>query len=308
MISSLQIKALAHQTGFDLCGITPCRHLAFNEEKFHVWLDNGFQSSLSYMERNSEKRFDPRLLVENSKTVVVCAVSYKNDFDFTYPPAFPLKVASYACNRDYHDTIREMLHSLFQKLKEYSPSLMGRCFVDTAPLAEKQLAVEAGLGWIGRQSLLITPQFGSFVLLGELVLCEEVDKYDTPYNGVGCGSCHRCMEHCPTHAIVEERVINTNRCISCHTIEKEPRQNVDLHGWIFGCDECQMCCPYNQRTPLHRHPNFKPLFDPKDVNAQEWLSMSEAEFRQRFGTSPMTRSGLERIQENVRRNLAKSEK
>jgi epoxyqueuosine reductase len=188
---------------------------------------------------------------------------------------------------------------MLKQLQATNPSLTGRAFVDSAPLLEKQYAVEAGLGWIGRQSLLITPEYGSYVLLGELVLCEEADRYDTPYTGIGCGECRRCMEACPTGAVVSEMTINTSRCISCHTIEAEPQTSLDLHGWIFGCDECQNICPYNRRATLHRNPSFDPLFDPRNISAEQWREMSEEDFSVRFGSTPLKRSGLERIKKNI---------
>ena len=165
MLDFLNIKKLAAEAGFDLCGVAPCRHLADGEARFRAWLARGGQSSLGYMERNTEKRFDPRLLVEGARTAVVCAVSYKNAAGEGYPARHRTKVASYACTTDYHTTIRTMLLQLFDALRTAHPGLSGRAFVDTAPLAEKQLAAEAGLGWIGRQSLLATPQFGTYVLL-----------------------------------------------------------------------------------------------------------------------------------------------
>ncbi len=301
MLSHSHIKQLASEVGFDLCGLAPCRHLSDNEAWFRFWLDHGYQSSLSYMEENTEKRFDPRKLVENAKTAVVCAVSYKSRISGGYPAGHRAKVASYACNRDYHKTLKKMLKDLTRRLKGAYPDLEGRAFVDTAPLSEKQLAVEAGLGWIGRQSLLVTPRLGTYVLLGELILCDEADRYDRPLEGVHCGACHRCVDACPNHAVLPERMIDTNRCISCHTIEREPRLEVDLHGWIFGCDMCQACCPYNRHTPLHRNPAFDPIIDPTLMSPDDWLAMTEEEFRERLGGSPMTRSGLERIQKNIKR-------
>lgn len=299
MLSISDIKTLAAGAGFDLCGVAPCRHLSENEAWFRDWLAHGYQSSLGYMERNAPKRFDPRLLVENARTAVVCAVSYKNRIGEGYPPGHRTKVASYACARDYHDTLRRMLGELFAAIREGHPTLTGRAFVDTAPLCEKQLAVEAGLGWIGRQSLLITPQYGSYVLLGELILCDEADAYDTPFEGSRCGRCRNCLESCPTGAIVAPRVIDTGRCIACHTIERQPAEAVDLDGWIFGCDRCQSCCPHNQKAPMHTHPAFDPLFDPLPMTARDWLSMTAEEFAGRMGATPLTRSGLERIQGNI---------
>ena len=183
MIDHLYIKRLAAGAGFDLCGIAPCRHLAENETLFRAWLARGRQSSLGYLERNVDKRFDARRLVEGARTAVVCAVSYKNRVGEGYPPGHRTKVASYACAADYHATLRTMLGGMLDALRAAHPGLGGRAFVDTAPLAEKQLAVEAGLGWIGRQSLLVTPQYGSYVVLGELILTEETDRYDAPFEG-----------------------------------------------------------------------------------------------------------------------------
>ena len=300
MLSNEHIKQLVFDAGFDLCGLAPCRHLADNEAWYRYWIAHGYQSSLGYMEQNSDKRFDPRKLVENARTAVVCAVSYKNHLSGAYPPDFPTKVASYACNRDYHKTLKKMLIALMKRLREEYPALEGRAFVDTAPLAEKQLAVEAGLGWIGRQSLLVTPTYGSYVLLGELILCDDADCYDEPLGGVHCGNCRRCVDACPNHAITEHRMIDTNRCISCHTIEREPRTEVDLHGWIFGCDACQACCPYNRHTPMHRNPSFDPIIDPLTMSSEDWMTMTEEEFAAKLGSSPMTRSGLERIKKNIK--------
>ena len=199
MIDHLYIKRLAAGAGVDL----------------------GRQSSLGYLERNVDKRFDARRLVEGARTAVVCAVSYKNRVGEGYPPGHRTKVASYACAADYHATLRTMLGGMLDALRAAHPGLGGRAFVDTAPLAEKQLAVEAGLGWIGRQSLLVTPQYGSYVVLGELILTEETDRYDAPFEGSRCGTCRSCIDNCPTGAVAPDRTIDTGRCISCRTIERE---------------------------------------------------------------------------------------
>ena len=196
-----------------------------------------------------------------------------------------------------------MLGDLFGRLRAAEPALAGRAFVDSAPLVEKQLAVEAGLGWIGRQSLLVTPRFGSFVLLGELVLDAACDRYDEPLAGAGCGSCRRCVEACPTGAVCNDRAIDARRCISCHTIERTPAAEIALDGWIFGCDACQSRCPYNLRAPLHLHPAFDPLLDPLSFPPERWLAMEEAEFRTSFGRTPLMRSGLRRLQANAAQNL-----
>lgn len=301
MLVRENIKKLAADAGFDLCGIAPCRHLARNEEWFGEWLARGYQSSLGYMERNVEKRFDPRKLVEGARTAVVCAAAYKNRAGEGYPPEHRAKIASYACTTDYHTTIRAMLGRLLDALRSTTPALGGRAFVDTAPLAEKQLAVEAGLGWIGRQSLLVTPRYGSYVLLGILLLTEEADSYDEPFEGSRCGRCRNCVESCPTGAIAAEKMIDTARCIACHTIEKQPAGEISLEGWLFGCDRCQSCCPYNQKAPMHANPAFDPLFDPVAMTPADWLAMSDSAFEERMGTTPLTRSGLLRIRRNIRK-------
>lgn len=300
MLETQYIKKLAIEVGFDACGVTPCRHLAQNEKWFRDWLGQGMHSSLEYLGRNLDTRFDTRRLVEGAQTVVVCAVSYKNHTSEGYPANAQTKIASYACARDYHPTIKGMLTTLFNALRVEYPQLTGRAFTDTAPLLEKQLAVEAGLGWIGRQSLLVTPRHGSYVLLGELVLTEAADCYDTPFEGSRCGRCHNCIESCPTGAIVSPKVIDTARCIACHTIEREPHTHIDLDGWIFGCDRCQSCCPYNQKAPLHTNPLFDPLIDPSQLDATTWRAMSAEEFSERFSATPLPRSGLERIKGNIR--------
>lgn len=300
MLDYQHIKKLAADAGFDLCGLTPCGHLAPNEAWLRAWLGKGYQSSLTYMERNIEKRADPRRLVEGARTAVVCAVSYKNRVGEGYPPGHRTKVASYACTADYHTTIKGMLNGMLETLKAADPGLGGRAFVDTAPLLEKQLAVEAGLGWIGRQSLLVTPRHGTYVLLGELLLTDQADAYDAPFEGSRCGRCRNCIESCPTEAIAAPKVIDTGRCISCHTIEREPAAGIDLDGWIFGCDRCQSCCPHNQKAPMHANPAFDPVFDPLAMDAEAWMAMDEVEFEARMGATPLARSGLARIRGNIK--------
>ena len=300
MLDYQHIKKLAADAGFDLCGLTPCGHMAQNEAWLRAWLGKGYQSSLTYMERNVEKRADPRKLVEGARTAVVCAVSYKSRIGEGYPPGHRTKIASYACTADYHTTIKGMLNGMLEHLKAADPGLGGRAFVDTAPLLEKQLAVEAGLGWIGRQSLLVTPRHGTYVLLGELLLTDEADAYDAPFEGSRCGRCRNCIESCPTGAIVAPKVIDTGRCISCHTIEREPSGGIDLDGWIFGCDRCQSCCPHNQKSPMHANRAFDPVFDPLTMDAAAWMALDETEFEARMGATPLTRSGLARIRGNIK--------
>ena len=295
MFDLTQIKALAHEVGFDLCGVAQCRVLEQDRRFFEGWIEEGYASSLDYLKRNIACRADARMLVEGAKSVIVCAVSYKNRVSDGYPDGHRAKVASYACTTDYHTTIKTMLFELCKRLKALDADLSARCFVDSAPIFEKRYAVEAGLGWIGRQSLLVTPEYGSFVLLGEIVMTAECDEYDSPLKVVGCGECRRCVEACPNGAI-KERHIDTSRCISCATIEREREgAELPLNGWIFGCDECQSVCPYNRKAPYAKNEKFAPVFNPLELSSQDWLSLSESEFAEKYSATPLSRAGLERI-------------
>lgn len=299
MIKYSDIVNISQSEGFDACGVARPQLLTSNTRRLKEWIDAGNVASLDYMCRNIDKREDIAQMVEGAKSVIVCAVSYKSDVNSHYTPSTRGKIASYACNGDYHKTIKKMLLRMLSSLKDLYPNIEGRAFVDSAPIFEKQYAVNAGLGWIGRQSLLVSPTLGTYILLGELVINIEVDKYDEPMVGVGCAECRRCVEACPNGAISADRMIDARRCISCQTIEQCNVEGIDLHGWIFGCDECQMCCPYNQKALNHKSSNFNPLFHPIDISPEQWLAMSEEEFKCRFGQTPLRRSGLRRIVENI---------
>ena len=295
MLNSVRIKNIARAVGFDLCGVARCQHFTSEREFLERWISEGKVSNLGYLERNIDKRADATLLVEGAKSVIVCGVAYKNSFSGGYPTDCKQKIASYALTTDYHITIKQMLQRLCAAIKEEHPTLAGRVFTDSAPVFEKRYAVEAGLGWIGRQSLLVTPQFGTFVLLGVAIINEECDSYDTPLQSVGCGECHRCIDACPNCAVID-RHIDTRKCISRATIEKQDEDTTPLHGWIFGCDECQNCCPYNTKAPIATNPLFAPTFDPTAI---DWQKIDEAEFALRFANTPISRSSLERIKANI---------
>ena len=295
MLDKERIKGISREVGFDLCGIAQYRKFGQDSVFLEEWIERGYASSLDYLKKNIDRRGDATALVEGAKSVIVCAVSYKNAISDGYSCDHRAKIASYACTTDYHPTIKQMLFDLCKRLKELDPNFSARCFVDSAPIFEKRYAVEAGLGWIGRQSLLITPEYGSFVLLGEIVTSEECNEYDKPLQSIGCGECRRCVEACPNGA-VKERHIDTSRCISCATIERRGEDSTTpLHGWIFGCDECQTVCPYNRKAPLFKNPKFAPLFDPAKMTPSDWLALSEEEFSTKFGTTPLERAGIERL-------------
>ena len=300
MITKNFIINRAKKVGFDLVGVVPAEDLVEQRKCFEEWLLAGNHSTLSYLERNIDKRFDVQLLVENSHSVIVCGVSYLSPYSRGYDEGFGAKIASYALNDDYHLTIKSMLAELAEELKREHSELKYRAFVDSAPVAEKSLAVRAGFGWIGRQSLVVNPKLGTMFHLGELVINDVVDEYDTPIEGVGCGSCRRCVEACPNQAILESRLVDTRRCISCRTIEREGcNDNISLDGWIFGCDACQSVCPFNQHAPLHSNPKFDPRINPYELTAERWSAMTEEEFEAIASTTPMTRSGLQRIKGNL---------
>lgn len=301
MIPKNLITNAAKEVGFDIVGVVPAVPLESESRRFREWLSGGCHSTLSYLERNVDKRFDASKLVDGARSVVVCGVSYLSEYSRGYPEGWRTKIASYALNRDYHITIKQMLMALAERLKECSAQLQFRAFTDSAPLAEKSYACRAGLGWIGRNSLLVTPEYGSMLLLGELVINEEIDEYDVPREYIGCGECRRCVEACPNGAISECRYIDTRRCISCRTIEPLAEGGgIGLDGWIFGCDACQSVCPYNLRASLHTNHNFDPIIDPLLLDSRAWRAMSEEEFLSLAATTPMTRAGLKRIKSNVK--------
>ncbi len=296
MIEYIHIKESAIAAGFDLVGVTQPREFEFNRTMIEQWIASGAADSLSYMKRYMDIRFNPANLLEGTESVVVCAVNYKSSYSLGQSGSYNPKIASYALNRNYHKTVRKSLKMLLKELQRRDPKLTGRCCVDTAPLLEKQLAVEAGLGWIGRQSLLVTPQFGSYVHLGVLLLSDSVDSYNTPYQGVGCGNCQRCVESCPSKAILANQMIDSRLCISALTVECDSTGGQELNGWLFGCDECQSCCPYNQNTPLATNSQFLPIFCPPSLD--EWQRMTPQEFSLKLGSTPLKRGGLERLQRN----------
>lgn len=300
MIAKNVIINAAIGVGFDLVGVVRADALDMERNIFNEWLLSGNNSTLSYLERNVEKRFDARLLVEGAKSVLICAVSYLSPYSRGYAEGCRTKIASYALARDYHLTIKEMLTELAGSLKKHCPNMRFRAFTDSAPVAEKSLAVRAGLGWIGRNSLLVNREYGSMLLLGELIIDQDVDEYDTPTENNGCGHCRACVDACPNRAILDNRAIDTRRCISCRTIEREgDTETITLDGWIFGCDACQTVCPYNRRAALHRNERFDPILPIENLDEQRWLTMSEEEFSNMASYTPLTRSGLARIRGNI---------
>lgn len=297
------IKKAAIRIGFDICGIAENRNLDTEHAFFGSWLAEGMDGELEYMRRNIGKRFSPAELVAGAKSIVVCGVNYKNAVSAGYPGGCGTpKVSSYALSEDYHGIVKDMLRRLAAELEREYGKFGFRVFCDSAPVLEKRWAVEAGLGWQGRNSLVVTPRSGSFIFLGELVADAACDAYDKPYEGKGCADCRLCIGACPNGAVTAGRHIDARRCISRATVEKSSGvgRQVPLHGWIYGCDECQSVCPYNVSAPCHANEAFAPLFDPRELTDEYWLSLSEGEFREKFGNTAICRTGLSKIKENVR--------
>ena len=275
--------------GFDAWGVVRATELSDAKARFESWLSEGNAPTLHYLHRNIEKRFDSSLLLEGARSVIVGAVSYKNEFSEGYKADFDARIASYALAPDYHVILKDMLREVAVGLGITDHKGVKIC-VDSTPLAEKTLAHLAGIGWVGRNSLIINPQLGSFMVLGALVLTEECDTYSTPYEGDGCRGCGRCLLRCPTGAINPTRTINTTLCISNRTVEPSGKQaSFDTKGWVFGCDECQSCCPHNSTAPLHVNPRFDTLINPLDYDAHFWANISPEEGQATFGATPLAR-------------------
>lgn len=238
MLSSAEIKQAALEVGFDACGVARADALADDEYPLREWLSRGWNASLGYMERNVDMRMDPRLLVPGARSVI-CVVS-------SYGPPDPGRcdgVAAYAQRRDYHKVVKDMLFALRQRL-----GIEAKACCDTVPISDKHWAARAGLGWIGRHTLLVTTRWGSWVNLGELVTTEECDCYDKAIES-RCVDCNLCVNACPNAAIAPDGVpmIDARRCTACYTTHHpQPLpEGVDAHGYTLGCDICQLACPFN---------------------------------------------------------------
>ncbi len=300
VIKAEDIKRLVKMAGFDLCGVTRAEYTDEGRGYFCNWVESEYSDGLGYLHRNIDLRLDVQRLFDGAKSVIVCAINYKNEYSFGQDLSQGVGIASYATMRDYHKTLRKKLKSVLRELQHLYPSLQGRPFTDSAPLLEKHLAQRAGLGWIGRQSLLVTPQFGTFVLLAELVINLETDTYDLETVGDKCGKCQKCVVSCPVGAITPSRSIDSRLCIACRTIEHDVSGSVSLAGWIFGCDTCQRCCPHNQLTPNAQDVDMRPIITP--LSADKWRGMTQIDFDVFAQGTPLKRASLEHIKANVEQN------
>ena len=300
---SRKIKERAHAEGFDKVSIVRADALKPERARLQEWLDRGFHAEMHWMERDPVKRTDPRLVLPSALSVVVVAVNYYTPHEHTNEPVTG-KISRYSWGDDYHDVVGGKLKSLLAWIKEQCPEAEGKACVDIQPMMDKAWAARAGLGWIGKHSNLITREYGSWVFLGELLLNLELE-YDAEPMEDHCGSCTLCLEACPTDAIVEPYVVDSNRCISYATIElRAPAlpENVasNLEGWLYGCDICQDVCPWNRFEQPTTEARFEPR--PENVNASlsDILELNAETYAGRFRRSAIKRAKLSGLQRNAR--------
>ncbi|MDW3196325.1 MAG: tRNA epoxyqueuosine(34) reductase QueG [Cytophagales bacterium] len=291
------VKSIAKDLQFDFCGISKAAFLEEEASKLETWLKRGYQGQMGYLENHFEKRLDPTRLVPGAKSVVSLIYNYYPDkiHESNGP-----KIAKYAYGQDYHHVIKQKLHDFLDKLQEQIGAISGRAFVDSAPVHERAWAAKAGLGWVGKNTLLLNREMGSFFFLAELIIDLELVP-DGPMKDY-CGTCSRCIDACPTDAIPEPYVVDGSKCISYLTIElKESIPEAfkgKMEGWAFGCDICQDVCPWNRFSK----PNAEPAFQPQGwegFQEQDWMELTEETFRKVFKKSAVKRTKFAGLQRNL---------
>ena len=286
-VDSKLVKNIAESVGFDACGISEASVDAENLSALQSWLSKEYNAGMSYMERNIDVRSDLQLLVEGAKSVISVLYSYNTD---EHPERNDFRIAKYALGRDYHFVVKEKLNAMLSEIKKVCPQADGRAFVDSAPLFERYFAQKSGLGFIGRNRCLISPKFGSFVFIGELVVNFETN-YDSPTNQT-CLGCNACIKACPTKALTFDG-INASKCISYQTIEKKDGLDEDVRqakgNRIYGCDACQDCCPHNFSTPKKSGIILPEI---KSFSPEELTNMSNHQFQKKFAATALLRAVL----------------
>ncbi|MFD1631986.1 tRNA epoxyqueuosine(34) reductase QueG [Pseudopedobacter beijingensis] len=294
------IKDEAQKLGFLFCGISKAEFLEDEAPRLEKWLNNNYNGEMAYMNNHFDKRLDPRLLVDDAKSVISIALNYYTDEKQKDKEA--PKISKYAYGKDYHFVIKDKLKALHQFIEENIGSVSGRAFVDSAPVLDKAWAKKGGFGWIGKNSNLINNKTGSFFFLGELIVDLELE-YDNPFNADHCGTCTRCIDACPTEAIISPYVVNGSKCISYLTIElKEeiPLSFKDkMDGWMFGCDVCQDVCPWNRFSVIHQEEAFNPHPDLLEMNKKDWEGITEEVFGKIFKKSAVKRTKLTGLKRNI---------
>jgi epoxyqueuosine reductase len=297
------IKNEAKRLGFISCGVSRAEFLEDEAPRLEKWLKNNMHGEMKYMENYFEKRLDPSKLVDDAKSVISLSYNYyPKDLQNKEAP----KVSKYAYGIDYHYVIKEKLIFFLSFIKDKIGDVNGRAFVDSAPILEKAWASKSGIGWVGKNSNLITKQVGSFYFLAELIVDLELD-----YDGIEsdhCGECTACIDSCPTQAIVEPYVVDGSKCISYFTIElKENIPNEfkeKFEDWVFGCDICQDVCPWNKFSKSHKEPLFQPTPELMKMSREEWNEITEETFNKIFKNSAVKRTGYKGLTRNL--NFIKS--
>ena len=294
------IKAEALRLGFIACGISKADFLADEAPRLEEWLNKNHHGEMAYMANHFDKRLDPRLLVEGAKSVVSLTLNYfteQHQTDLNAP-----KISKYAYGADYHTVIKEKLKELMAFINDNIGDVGGRCFVDSAPVMDKAWAQKAGLGWRGKNSNLISKNAGSFFFIAELIIDLDL-AYDAPFAADHCGSCTRCIDACPTDAIVAPYTVDGSKCISYLTIELKNEIPTEFKGkmdnWMFGCDVCQDVCPWNRFSTHHHEPAFEPTMQLLNLKKEELIEMTDEVFKQVFKNSAVKRTKFNGLKRNI---------
>jgi len=293
------IKELAQELGFDYCGISAAVQLDDDARRLEQWLNKGMHGSMHYMENHFDKRIDPRKLVDGAKSVITLLYNY---FPAERQREDAPKVSKYAYGQDYHEVIRARLKEMLARMQERIGQVQGRGFVDSAPVLERSWARKSGLGWIGKNGNIINKQSGSFFFIATLITDIPLE-YDGPV-GDFCGTCTRCLDACPTGALVAPGVVDGSRCISYFTIELKDqlipeKMKGSFDNWMFGCDTCQDVCPWNRFAKANKEAAFKPIPAILDFSTNDWEEMTEEAFKAIFRHSPLKRSKYAGIRRNL---------
>ena len=299
-VNSEFIKHTASALGFDFCGIAKAIQLDDDARRLERWLNNGMNGSMEYMQNHFDLRINPTLLVPGAKSVITLLLNY---FPAQEQEIDSPKIAKYAYGNDYHDVIRQKLNEFFFRIKEKIGAINGRGFVDSAPVLERAWAQKSGLGWIGKNGNLINKKQGSFFFIASIIIDLEL-IYDNPLVKDYCGSCTKCIDNCPTEAILPNKVIDGSKCISYFTIELKDALIPDamkgkFDNWLFGCDVCQDVCPWNRFSKQTNEPGFKPIPEIINFNDKDWEELTEEKFKIIFKDSPVKRSKFNGIKRNL---------
>lgn len=299
--NTIWIKNVCKQLGFDFCGIARAEKLDDDARRLENWLMKGMHGEMNYMENYFDLRTDPTKLVPGAKSVITVLLNYFPDTQ--QHPGAP-KIAKYAFGQDYHEVIREKLKQLLAMMNEELGEINGRGFVDSAPVLERSWATRSGLGWIGKNGNLLNKQAGSFFFIATLIVDIEL-VYDDPFAKDYCGSCRRCIDSCPTDALLENKVIDGSKCISYFTIElkdallPEHLKN-KFSNWMFGCDVCQDVCPWNRFSQPSKETGFTPIPQVLNFTTKDWEELTEESFKSIFRNSPLKRRKFEGIKRNLK--------